>query len=49
MENLQELISLQEQKAIELEKAIANVKKAPLDRRSLDFYKKGPKNYPIYG
>lgn len=40
MANLQELISLQEQKAIELEKAIANVKKAPLDRRSLDFYQK---------
>lgn len=40
MANLQRLISQQEEMASEIEKAIANIKKAPLDRRILDFYQK---------
>lgn len=38
---LQELIGLQEQMAVELENAFANIKKAPLDRRNLDLKKNG--------
>lgn len=40
MTTVDELVSMQEASAIEIDKTIASVKKAPLDRRNLEFYKK---------